>query len=202
VGCRLPQTLGSAVNTRFLPMLSVVVAPPCRLDPVARRSVRTAANRSTHTGSPAEHRGPCHGRAFVPQGSAVFIGRCLRSPAQPGAQADLPPAGRLTQTLGLAEYISAMQRALRPSTVELGRRLTVAVGAGCPSFGGQRTVGSHRATTVVFSLLRRAAFIGCNPSRCVVSTWQVSALGHQGGCVIRRPAQPCVQADGPKAAAA
>jgi hypothetical protein len=109
---------------------------------------------------------------------------------------------RSSQTLGLAEYISAMHSALRFSTVEFGHGLTVAVSAGCPSFGGQRTVCSHRATAVVRSSLHRAALIARKPSRRVVSIRQVGALGHQGACVIRRPAQPCVQADGPKAAAA
>ena len=87
---RLPlsSTLGSAMNAKSVRMPSVVVAPPCHPDPVARGSVRTTPNRSALTGSPAEHRCPCHSRAFVPQGPAVFAGRCLRSPAQPGAQAD------------------------------------------------------------------------------------------------------------------
>ena len=94
-----------------------------------------------------------------------------------------------------AIQVRAMQSASRPSIVEHGHRLASTVGAGGPSFGGQRTVRSLRGTTVGGSSVRRAALIGCKPWRCVVSARQVGALGHQRALVFRREAQPGAQAD-------
>jgi hypothetical protein len=99
--------------------------------------------------------------------------------------------------------VRAMQSAEHLPTVEHVNRFTGTVGSGRPSFGGRRTVGSHRRAAAACRSLRRAVLIGCKPSRGGASTRQVSALVIQATARFSpRPAQPCVQADGPKAAAA
>jgi hypothetical protein len=48
--------------------------------------------------------------------------------------------------------------------------------AGCPSCGGQRTVGSHSAATVGAGSLRCAVLMRSNPSRSIASSRQVGSL--------------------------
>jgi hypothetical protein len=93
--------------------------------------------------------------------------------------------------------VCAMQMSEQLQAVEHVNRFTAAVGVGRPSFGGRRTVGSHRRAAVGCCSLRCAARIGRKPSRCVVSTPEVGALGHQATARLSsRPAQPVAQADG------
>jgi hypothetical protein len=114
-----------------------------------------------------------------------------------------PLAAAYLQRWACRNTVRAMQSAEHSPTVEHVNRFTGTVGVGHPSFGGRRTVGSHRCATAVGCSVRRAVLIGRNPSRGVVSARQVGALVRQASARFSpRPAQPCVQADGPKAAAA
>jgi hypothetical protein len=114
-----------------------------------------------------------------------------------------PPAAAEFKRWACRNTVRAMQSAEPVPTVEHVNRFTVTVGVGRPSFGGRRTVGSHRRATGCCCSLRRAVLVGRNPSRGVVSARQVGALVRQASARSSpRPAQPCVQADGPKAAAA
>ena len=169
----LTSTLGPAVNTTAAYHSAIVALRVQRFVSSRAGGFAYLAHRFTRP-SRFSHMSEA---LPLPPRPASFLGDIATSPAlphsspaQPGAQADLPPAGRLA--LRWACTKSRHMQALSTATNAVRRHQAAApVVQGCPSFGGPLTFGAGATATRRRRLRHRAVYCCSAPSQTLVVTW-------------------------------